>query len=166
MVKYIRSISNWPLVQLQTRLWETGSCDNSCMPLDVVCVHVCVCSVAEGTTQRILYTVLWICWEELPCFKQIKCIIYFVDQQTENDFLINKDGALFYDIKKTILIKMLWLLDGLVNWDSYLWTSGAQENDWLHFSVIGTKVLLSVRQCGVIYSRLSLNIVSGLTQQV
>ena len=27
-------------------------------------------------------------------------VLSTLDQQTENDFLINKDGALFYDIKK------------------------------------------------------------------
>lgn len=73
------------LLQLQVWLWETGSCDNSFfqdvvnfVPLNVewvrVCVCACVCSVAEGTTQRIVCIVLWMCWKQLSYLK-IKCIL-------------------------------------------------------------------------------------------
>lgn len=43
------------------------------------------------------------------------------------------------------------------------WSSG--KLDFFHFLLIGTEDLLSVGQCGMIYGRLSVNIVFGLTQE-
>lgn len=137
-------------------LWETGSCDNSFfqdvvnfVPLDIECVRACVCmhmfSCWGLNTNRILCIVLWMCWKQLACLEQIKYTISSINQQTENDFLI-KIVHHFIIFEKNSNFK-------LPNWDIYIYMCVGKWNLGTlltYVLVIGIKVLLSLRQCGVI----------------